>query len=74
MVTTNDMKGYLQKRVKFNTYRKWKERVCVVKLNKEEWMLSTCTCAKYQNEHVCTHTIGVAALEKLLVILGLART
>jgi len=46
----------------------------VVKLDKDNWQNSTCTCAKFQKEYICKHVVGNAAVNELYRIPDTANT
>ena len=39
-----------------------------VKINKQRWQLSFCTCKSYLKEYICVHIIALAVKSKLIDI------
>ena len=52
----------------FDTYVKYFEKVRLIRLNRTDWMLSTCNCWYFLKNYYCYHIIAVAANEKLVEI------
>lgn len=73
-LTERDIKSFHKNRVKFDTYKQWKSRLDVVKLDRANWKNSTCTCATFQKEYICSHVIGIAALQQLFQFPDSAKT
>ena len=72
-ITNKDIKEYrtaFEKR-RFNNFDEY-YNICFstwsTTLNREDFRKSTCTCPSFFKHYICKHIIGVAAMEKLVVI------
>ena len=49
-------------------YQKILTGIWLTTINRDNFLLSSCTCPCYLNTYICKHIIGVAAIEKLIKI------
>ena len=52
----------------FDSYIEYFRKVRIIKLDKENWAKSICSCSWYLKKYSCYHLIAVAAHEKLVEI------
>jgi hypothetical protein len=59
---------YDQIKSEFDTYIEYFRRVRIIKLDRENWAKSSCSCSWYLKNYSCYHLIAVATHEKLVEI------
>ena len=52
----------------FDDFLKYFSKVRLIKLNKENWLLSTCNCSWFLKNYYCYHLIAIASNSGLIVI------
>ena len=52
----------------YDSYVQFFNKVRLVRLNKEDWKLSTCNCWYFLKNYYCYHIIAIAANEKIIEI------
>ena len=59
---------YDQIKSDFDTFIEYFRRVRIIKLDRENWAKSSCSCSWYLKNYSCYHLIAVATQEKLVEI------